>query len=117
MKREFINIKLAELTYSENSAKAFDLAESEAFKTGNFPVRYPSPYDQIGCGYGALASYLKKALDELASTLGIDIEICHQTDLLVILHLQTELQFIEYKRKLSEILQPVNKWIINSGDF
>lgn len=57
MKREFINIKLAELTYSENSAKAFDLAESEAFKTGNFPVRYPSPYDQIGCGYGALCSF------------------------------------------------------------
>lgn len=116
MHRTIITLQLAEETYADDSGMAFELAEAGARETDRYPVEYPAPYSEIGCGYGRLSAHVNKQASDLASEFGIDMDTCHQTEMLLMLYFQNEHQETEYKRQLAAKLQPVEKWIINANE-
>jgi hypothetical protein len=116
MHRTLITFVLAEEIYANDSGSAFELAEAQARETDSYPVKYPAPYAEIGCGYGRLAVHVNKQASDLASEFGIDMDTCHQTEMLLMLYFQNERQETEYKRQLAAKLKPAAQWIINAHE-
>lgn len=109
---ELVIVNLDEESYAEVSARAYGAAESAAQRTGEYPD-YPEPFDTIGCGWGVLGEYVKQQCLALTSEQGLDVDICHQTDLMLTLHGGTAKEYAEYVEALEERLRPVKEWVVN----
>ena len=107
-----IFFKLDEERHAEMSAAAFAAAEAAAERNGRYPVAYPALYETIGCGYGRLADYVRTCCSKLAADMALDLEICHQTDLIVSLYCGTKADYQEYLRRLAESMRPVGLWCL-----
>ena len=92
------------------SSAAYSAAESAAESSGRYPVAYPTLYEMTGCGYGRFADYVKTCSSNLAVDMGLDLEICHQTDLIVMLYCGSTADYQAYLRRLADILRPVGLW-------
>ena len=107
-----IFFKLDVERHAEMSAAAFGAAEATAERNGRYPVAYPAIYETTGCGYGALAEFVRTCCSRLAEDMGLDMEVCHQTDLIVILYCGTTTSYQEYLRRLAEAMRPVGLWCL-----
>lgn len=107
-----IFFKLDEERHAEMSAAAFTAAEAAAERNGRYPVAYPALYETIGCGYGRLADYVRTCCSTLAADMALDLETCHQTDLIVSLFCGTTTGYQEYLRRLADKLRPVGLWCL-----
>ena len=107
-----IFFKLDEERHAEMSAAAFGAAEAAAERNGRYPVAYPAIYETIGCGYGRLADYVRTCCSTLAADMALDMEICHQTDLIVTLYCGATIRYQEYLRRLAESMRPVGLWCL-----
>lgn len=112
-----IILKLNEEGYAADSGDAYKKAEQDAMRTGQYPVVYPEPYNSIGCGYGPLADYVKRQCFELSNERRLDLEFCHQVELLITLYCGTQADYAEYTRMLGERLQGVKTWVLNAAEL
>lgn len=116
MHRTILVIKLAEESYAKESASQFDEAEQNANVTQCYPVTYPAPFNDIGCGYGVLSDYVKKLVDSIARQLDIEVDVCHQADLMLMIYSNSESELITFKARLAESLRPLKTWILNPDE-
>lgn len=112
-----IILKLAEDAYAEDSGNAYEMAEQEAERTGEYPVKYPEPYSTIGCGFGPLSTYVQKECDIVAAELNLDLEFCDQAELMVILYGGSKADHDQFAGTLGERLQAVKGWIANFSEL
>ncbi len=107
-----IFFKLDVERHATMSSAAYSAAESAAESSGRYPVAYPTLYEMTGCGYGRLADYVQTCSSNLAVDMGLDLEICHQTDLIVMLYCGSTADYQAYLRRLADILRPVGLWCL-----
>lgn len=112
-----IILKLAEERYAEDSSNAYSKAEDEAQRTNAYPVVYPEPFNEIGCGYGPLNDYVRKQCNAVAYELGLDADFCIQSELMVTLHCGAKADYAKFVKTLGERLQPVKGWVVNSSQL
>lgn len=116
MHRTILIIKLAQETYAKDSSLEFDKAEQHANLTQRFPAIYPAPFSEIGCGYGALSDHVKNQVDSIASGLAMEVDVCHQVDLMLMIYSNSESELSTFKTRLAESLRPLRSWILNPDE-
>lgn len=116
MHRTILVIKLAEESYANASSIEFDKAEQHANETQCYQATYPAPFGEIGCGYGALSDHVKKQVDSIASELAMEVDVCHQVELMLMIYSNSESELSTFKTRLAESLIPLRSWILNPDE-
>lgn len=116
MHRQILTIVLDEELYAIDSGNEYEKAEHQASVTNCYPVTYPSPYNEIGCGFGVLSKYVKIRVDGIASDLGIEVDICHQTSLMLMIYSHSEAIQVSFRKQLADSLRPLSTWILNKTE-